>query len=469
MKPREIEHGMIPVVTPSHMQQIDASSDVPLDQLVDRAGAAVARAALGLLGGAYGRRVLVICGPGNNGADGRVAAERLVERGVRCRVVDALELPARLPTVDLVIDAAFGTGFRGGWRFPDVGDTPVLAVDVPTGLDAGTGVVAAATPVARHTVTFQAAKPGHFLGAGPAHCGSLEVADIGLDVDAPDARVVDAAAVRRWIPQRATDAHKWREAVRIVAGSPGMTGAAYLATAAAQRAGASLVALSSPGVDADHPVEAIERRVPAVDWDGTVLDDLHRFRSLVIGPGLGREEYTVASVLRCIDEAVVPIVIDGDALFALSWNEDGTPARLLEREVPTVLTPHDGEYGLLTGHPPDDDRIAAATQLVEATGATVLLKGPVTVVASPGEVPLIVDSGDERLATAGTGDVLAGIIGALLARRVPAHRAAAAGAYVHGLAVRRCAATGVIAGDLIEHLPAVLTDLLDDSEPAEPA
>lgn len=450
---------MIPVVTPAHMQAIDAASTVPVDQLVERAGTAVARAAVGVLGGTYGRRVVVVAGPGNNGADGRVAARHLLERGVRTTVVDALGLPDRLPRADLVIDAAFGTGFRGGWRFPDVGSTPVLAVDVPTGLDAATGVAGPSTPTAVRTVTFQAAKPGHLFADGPAHCGELEVADIGLEIDQPDARVVDHVAVRRWIPRRPADAHKWREAVRIVAGTPGMTGAGRLATTAAQRSGASLVAVSSPGVDADAPVEALDRRVPGFDWYSAVLDDLHRFRALVIGPGLGREEHTVASVLRCVEDAVVPMVIDGDGLFALAWNESGSPAVLVDREVATVLTPHDGEYGLLTGRRPDDDRLAAATALVDTTGATVLLKGPATVIASPGEVPLIVDAGDERLATAGTGDVLAGIIGALLARQVPAHRAAAAGAFVHGLAVQRCASVGVVAGDLVDRLPDVFTDL----------
>ena len=139
---------MIPIVTPSHMQAIDAASRVPLDQLVERAGSAVARVALRMLGGTYGRRVVVVAGPGNNGADGRVAARRLTERGVRVSVVDALGLPERLPAADLVIDAAFGTGFRGGWRFPEVDSTPVLAVDVPTGLDATTGVAGPSTPCA---------------------------------------------------------------------------------------------------------------------------------------------------------------------------------------------------------------------------------------------------------------------------------------------------------------------------------
>jgi hydroxyethylthiazole kinase-like uncharacterized protein yjeF len=447
---------VIPVVTPEQMRAIDAASDVPVEVLVERAGAAVARETLDLLGGGYGRRVTIVAGPGNNGNDGRVAARRLAERGVVVRVLDALDLPDRLPPADLLVDAAFGTGFRGDWRFPDTGATPILAVDVPTGLDAGTGVAADRTPRALRTVTFAATKPGHHFGDGPALCGEVVVADIGLAVPEPYARVVDAAAVRRWIPDRERDAHKWQQALRVVAGSPGMTGAGRLASAAAQRAGASLVALSSPGIDADAPVEALDRRIPPFDWAGAVLDDLHRFRALVIGPGLGREEYTIGSVVRCVTEAVVPVLVDGDGLFALSWNDEGRPAFLADREVPTVLTPHDGEFATMMGHPPDEDRIAAALELVEVTGATVLLKGPTTVVASPGEVPLLATSGDARLATAGTGDVLSGIVGALLARGVPAHRAAAAGAFVHGLAVQGCPPVGVVAGDLIDRLPPVL-------------
>jgi NAD(P)H-hydrate epimerase len=453
---------MIPVVTPAQMSAIDAAADEPVEDLIARAGAAVARTAIALLGGVYGRRVVVIAGPGNNGADGRVAARRLAERGVHCDVVDALDMPLDLPAGDLVIDAAFGTGFRGGWTFPDVGGAPVLAVDVPTGLDAATGEAAPGTPVAVSTVTFAATKPGHHFGAGPQHCGSVVVADIGLDVADPYALTVATSDVAAWIPQRPADSHKWREAVRVVAGSPGMTGSAHLVAAGAQRSGASLVTLSSPGIDADHPVETVGRRIPPFDWAESVLADLHRFRALVIGPGLGREDHTVPSIVRTVTDAVVPVVIDGDGLFALSWNDAGTPAFLADREVPTVLTPHDGEYGTLTGARPGHDRIAAANELVDVAGATVLLKGPTTVVASPGETSLLIDSGDERLATAGSGDVLSGMIGALLARGLDSHRAAAAGAHLHGLAVCRCSPSGVVASDLVEALPSVFADLLDD-------
>jgi NAD(P)H-hydrate epimerase len=446
---------MIPVVTPERMRAIDAAADVPVEQLIERAGAAVARQALRMLGGAYGRRVVVVAGPGNNGADGRVAARRLAERGVAVRIVEALDRPERIPDADLVIDAAFGTGFRGGWAFPSHGGSTVLAVDVPSGLDAMSGRAGPLTPRAAATVTFNAAKPGHYVADGPAFSGELVVADIGLVVTDPDAWVAEPSDIAAWIPPRPRDAHKWRAAVRIVAGSPGMTGAAHLAVAAAQRAGAGLVAVSSPGIDADAPIEAIDRRIPPFDWAGAVLSDLHRFRSLVLGPGLGRDEHTVGSVVRAALDAVVPVVIDGDGLFALAWNDAGTPAFLAEREVATVLTPHDGEYATLTGRQPGEDRLGAVQALVDMTGATVLLKGPTTIVGSPGHPPTIVRAGDQRLATAGTGDVLAGIIGALLARGVSAHQAAVAGALVHGEALRGCAPTGVIAGDLIAHIPDV--------------
>jgi NAD(P)H-hydrate epimerase len=448
--------GVIPVVTPDRMRAIDAAAPEPVDVLIERAGAAVARAALNLLGGAYGRTVAVIAGPGNNGADGRVAAERLRQRGVRVRVYEAAECPAELVGCDLVVDAAFGTGFRGSWQAPSVGASKVLAVDVPTGLDAQTGAVADGTLAADATITFAAAKPGHVLGGGPDVVGSLEVADIGLEIGEPAIAIVERSDVEAWVPRRSRTAHKWRDAVRVVAGSPGMTGAAYLTAAAAFRTGASLVTLSSPGIDAAAPIEAIDRRLAAFDWADDVLADLHRFHALVIGPGLGREEYTVPSVVRTVFESVVPVVVDGDGLFAMSWNDEGTPAFLLERQVPTILTPHDGEFALLTGSRPGPDRIAAAEGLVELSGCVVLLKGSTTVIAAPGAPTRLVTNGDQRLATAGTGDVLAGIIGALLAKGVAPADAAAAGAWIHAESALVVGAAGLVAGDLLSAIPAVL-------------
>jgi NAD(P)H-hydrate epimerase len=453
------EARMTPIVTSAEMRAIDAASDVSQAVLIERAGAAVGREAVRLLGGTYGKRVLVVAGPGNNGADGRVAADRLAERGVAVRVVEALDLPHQLPAADLVIDAAFGTGFRGGWTFPDVGRTPVLAVDVPSGLDADSGDTSPGTPRAVATVTFAAAKPGHYFGDGPAVCGRITVADIGLAIEQPHALVSDDHTVAAWLPRRGRRSHKWREPVRVVAGSPGMGGAAHLVCAAAQRAGASMVALSSPGVTASHPIETIGKPIPPTDWAAAVLTDLHRFRALVVGPGLGRGEPTVASVVQVVRDAVVPVVVDGDGLFALSWNEAGTPAFLAEREPPTVLTPHDGEYETLMGSAPGPDRIAAAQALVDVAGAVVLLKGPTTVVAAPDRVPVLVTAGDERLATAGTGDVLAGIIGALLARGMAPFEATVAGAHVHALAGRRGPSVGTVAHDLVAALPDVFADL----------
>ncbi len=455
---------MIPVVTPAEMRAIDAGAAEPVEVLIERAGAAVARVALDMLGGAYGRTVAVLAGPGNNGADGRVAAEHLSERGASVRVYDARQVPAALPDVDLVIDAAFGTGFHGAWTAPRIGTAQVLAVDVPTGLDADTGEAPAAVLRADRTVTFAAAKPGHLLGDGPDVIGDLVVVDIGLDVGSARIGIVEQRDVAEWLPRRDRRAHKWQHAVRVVAGSPGMTGAAALAAAAAQRTGAGMVVASSPGTDesslgARLPAEVVTRQLAHVDWSGAVLDDIERFGALVIGPGLGRHPATVDATVRTVGDCTVPVVVDGDALFAFADAEAGGTARLMARSAATVLTPHEGEFTRLTGSSPGRDPIGAALELAEASGATVLLKGPTTIVASPGgRVHLVVD-GDQRLATAGTGDVLAGIIGALLAMQVPAAEAAAAGAWLHARCGAALAPLGLVAGDLIAAIPHVLDSL----------
>ncbi len=450
---------MIPVVTPAEMRAIDAAAPEPAEQLIDRAGAAVARVARSMLGGTYGRVVNVIVGPGNNGADGRVAAERLAGRGVKVRVFEVETCPAVLPPADLVIDAAFGTGFHGVWRAPAIGDAMVLAVDIPSGVDGNTGSADGGTLRADVTVTFAAAKPGLYLGTGRELAGDVRVVDIGLDVSSATAHVVEASDVARWIGRRDGNAHKWAQAVRVVAGSSGMTGAAHLVTAGAQRAGAGMVHVSSPGVEGNPPIEAVSRRIPSFDWADAVLNDLYRFHSLVVGPGLGREDHTVPSVTKLVIDAIVPVVVDGDGLFALAWNEHGAPTMLLSREVPTILTPHDGEYALLTGHRPGDDRLAAARQLAADTGATVLLKGPTTVVASPSGDARLVVNGDQRLATAGTGDVLAGIIGALAATGIDVLTAGAAGAWLHAAAASFGPSRGFVASDLLAHLPDALASL----------
>lgn len=453
---------VIDVLTPAEMRAVDEEADVDVEILIERAGAAVARSAIDMLDGVYGRTVVVIAGPGNNGADGRVAAALLKRAGMRVIVHEAASVPARIDACDLVIDAAYGTGMRDVWAPPDVGETAVLAVDIVSGIDALTGVAAGPFLPATRTVTFAAATPGHVLGTGRWATGELEVVDIGLDVSRSSIGIVERADALAWFDPRPASAHKWSRAVRVVAGSTGMTGAAVLTASAAMRAGAGIVHLSCPGIDAPGPLEAVDRRVAPFDWFSAVLDDLHRFHSLVIGPGLGREDYTAPSITEVVAAATIPVVIDGDGLFALAWNPQGAPTAVRGRTRPTVLTPHDGEYALLTGSAPGPDRVDAARRLAYDTGAVVLLKGVTTIIADPtGDVALVADA-DERLATAGSGDVLAGIIGAFLASGMSGFRAAALGAWVHGAAGRACWPVGTIASDLVDALPEVLSEIWRD-------
>lgn len=452
---------MIPIVAPEEMRAVDAAAPEPAEVLIERAGAAVAQAALRMLGGTYGRRVVVLAGKGNNGADGRAAARRLAARGVRVQVLEADAVPAEVPDCDLVIDAAYGTGFHGDWWAPDPGRARVLAVDIPSGVDGRTGAAVPGVLPADRTVTFAALKPGLLMPPGSVLAGALEVADIGLDVGAARAHLVQQRDVAEWVPARSTDAHKWRAATWVVAGSGGMLGAAHLAARSAQRAGAGMVRLSIPGIGNDPaaPTEVVVRPLPSTAWHREVLDDLDRFHSLVVGPGLGRADATAASVRALVQAAPLPVVVDGDGLFALAWNPEGAAAGLRGRESATVLTPHDGEYALLRGVRVGRDRLEAARYLAAELDVVVLLKGPTTVVAEPGGDTLVVTAGDERLATAGSGDVLAGVVGALLAAQVPAFEAAAAGAWLHGMAGRRGASRGLVAGDLPDLLPLVLDDL----------
>ncbi|MEA3184129.1 MAG: ADP-dependent NAD(P)H-hydrate dehydratase / NAD(P)H-hydrate epimerase [Ilumatobacteraceae bacterium] len=451
---------MLPIVTPEEMAAIDAAAPVTSEVLIERAGAAVAWAALRMLGGGYGRTVNVICGKGNNGADGRVAARHLAARGVRVRVID-VPCPQVLPESDLVIDAAYGTGFHGTWSPPDVGDTPVLAVDLPSGVDGLTGDISGEVLAAAHTVTFAALKPGLLMPPGSVLAGELELADIGLDVRSARANLVQSSDVAEWWPERDEYSHKWRSAVRVVAGSSTMTGAPRLVAHAAMRSGAGMVSLSVPGMTlGDAPIEIVQRPLPSTAWADAALGSLERFHSIVVGPGLGRADDTGVNIRKLVLEAPLPMVIDGDGLFALGWSSEGATALLRRRTPPTVLTPHDGEYTLLKGGPPGLDRMVAARRLAADSGCTVLLKGAATIVADPDGQALVVTSGDSRLATAGTGDVLSGIIGALLAAGVKPLHAAAAGAWVHGQAGRRGARHGLVASDLPDLIPAVLEELL---------
>ena len=448
--------AVIPIVTPEEMRAADRDAPVAVEVLVERAGSAVARVALEMLGGGYGRRVVVVAGKGNNGADGRAAAARLRRRGVRVEVVDALDGPERLPPADLVVDAAYGTGFRGEYRAPDPGGAPVLSVDIPSGVDGLTGRAGDDAVRADRTVTFAALKPGLLLSAGRQRAGRVTVADIGLPVPGVRIHLVEQADVLAWVPEREPDTHKWRSAVYVVAGSPGMTGAAHLAARASLRAAAGTVRLAIPGVEPDARfLEVVGRSIPAEDWASDVLADAERAKAIVVGPGLGRDEATRSSVRRLVAEAPVPVVVDADGLHALGGGEEAAEL-LAGRRAATVLTPHEGEFSRLTGGPPPDDRIGATRDLARRTGAAVLLKGSTTVVAEPGGEVLVSAAGDARLASAGTGDVLAGVLGAFLAQGLDGVRAAGAAAFVHGRAGHLGWRRGLVAGDLLDLLPPVL-------------
>lgn len=448
---------MIPVVTPEEMRRLDAQSSVPFEILVERAGAAVARRAIAMLNGVYGRHIAVVAGPGTNGADGRVAARRLRARGAGVRVLDAETVRGRrLEGVDLVIDAAYGTGFRGHWESPEASGAQVLAVDLPSGVNGSTGESGAGVAPADVTVTFAALKPGLVLQPGRSLAGRVEVADIGLEVPEVATQVVEASDIARWCPPRAVDTHKWRAAVRVVAGAPTMAGAGSLCALGALRAGAGMVHLSHPARAGAVrcPTEVVEVSVSPTHWDTEVLEGLGRFGALAIGPGLGREDSLGEPACRVIAEAPVPVVVDGDAFAHLAAHRDGPEALLGTRRAPTVLTPHDGEVALLTGAVPGVDRIAASRDLARRFRAVVVLKGPTTVVADPAGSVRLVTSGDSRLATAGTGDVLTGIIAALAARGLAPLDAAAAGAFLHGLSASTGPRQGLLARDVVEGLVA---------------
>jgi ADP-dependent NAD(P)H-hydrate dehydratase / NAD(P)H-hydrate epimerase len=451
---------MRPVVTSQEMKAIDRSAQVSEATLIERAGWCAARQAKQMMGGCYGRHVAIIAGPGNNGADGKVAGRLLRLWGAKVCVFAPDEI-GTVESYDLLVDAAFGTGFHGEYKAPEVDGVPVLAVDIPSGVNGDTGEASANVMKADVTVTFAAYKPGHLLGSGPEYCGNLELCDIGLDVNATNPRIqlVERHDVVAALKNRQRESHKWKTALAVVAGSPGMMGAAMMSSAAAARSGSGMVRLLLPGVEgADLPIgEAVAESLPADDWARAALEAAERAKALVIGPGLGRDENTVACVRRVVESVELPIVIDADGLYALGTGEALNILR--KRNAPTVLTPHDGEFKRLSGKDVGVDRIAAVRELALETNCTVLSKGSTTTVAQPDGRVHFSNSGSARLATAGTGDVLSGVIGAFLARGVPAMEAASFAAYVHGNAAKRGYKSGLVAGDLPELLAQELSEL----------
>lgn len=442
---------MLAIVTPDEMAAVDEAAPEPVEVLIERAARHVAREAVDLMGGVYGRRVTVLAGPGNNGADGRVAAQHLARRGVRVSVVDALDAPDSLRLVDLVIDAAFGTGLSRSYLPPVLHEAQtVLAVDIPSGVDGLTGQRLGVPQQAERTVTFAALKPGHVLEPGRSLAGDVRVVDIGLDVGPGRRHAVEEADVAALVPKPSAEDHKWRSGLRIVGGSVGMTGAAWLAARAAQRAGAGMVQLAMPGARGDEgPTEAVVRPLPALGWAEGALDGLDdRIRAVLVGPGLGSDD---PESLRAMLDVAVPLVIDGDALTAEA------AAALGVRRAPTILTPHDGEW-LRIGGDGGPDRLERTREFAQSHQVTLIRKGPSTVVASPDGRIRVVTSGTSALATAGTGDVLAGVVAALLAQGSDPFDAATVAAHVHGAAGRK-GGHGLIAGDLVDSIGSILGGL----------
>ncbi len=456
---------MKPVVTPAEMNLIDAEAEEPVEVLIERAGWATARAAIEMLverGGVYGARVAVLAGKGNNGADGRRAAHHLEGRGARCLIFEVppvMSTPGDRPGgYDLVVDAAFGTGLRGQFwstQLPiEIVDSPVLAVDIPSGVHGLTGEAQGRPLSATRTVTFAAAKPGLLFEPGRSLAGKMEIADIGLDCSRANLHLLEQSDLAGW-PRRQTQSHKWNHAVAVIGGSPGMTGAASLASTAAFKAGAGyVVQVQCKGQrrEAD-PVEAVSISLAADYERGIGL--VGRCSAAVVGPGLATDDKTQRMVAGILAAGEASVVLDAGAL------QPDIVAEVVSQRGDTqplpVLTPHDGEFTRLTGGPPGSDRVADTRQAASDLGAVVVLKGPTTVIAHPDGRALISVAGDQRLATAGTGDVLAGTIGAGLALGLDPLLAAGLGVELHGQAAALGPAVGLTASNLPNLISAILS------------
>ena len=509
---------MKPVLTPEQATALDRETQargIAAEDLMERAGRAVARAARELAGGAYGRRAVVVCGKGNNGGDGLVAARRLAgwgirtsvvlledpeelrepaagniwrlaeDRGVRVRTFHERGLERELERSDVAVDAIFGTGFRGmpedEWAAAiaalNAASAPVVAVDIPSGVNGATGAVDGEAVRATVTVTFGAAKVGAILLPGAEHAGVVRVVDIGFpdDLVRADTWLTEPSDVASWLPRRDAETHKRASGVLVVvAGSRGMTGAARLIARAAGRLGAGLVTVASAR-SALPPIQAglteptflslseTEDGTISADAADALLDRLQTADALAIGPGLTTSPETVAFVRDVVRRSPVPLVLDADGLNAFV----GDGSALRDRRSDAVLTPHVGEFARLTGvkaRDLDADRPTHVRALARSAAAVVLLKGSRTVIAEPEGRVLVNVTGSPILATAGTGDVLTGAAGGLLARGMSPTEAAAGAAYLHGLAGLFAGGElgeGALAGDVCDRLPEAVAHVED--------
>lgn len=493
------------LITTDEMRRADAAAidaGTPGLTLMRRAGAAVAERARALAGDG---RVLVLCGPGNNGGDGFVAARLLAEAGLSVEVAllgarDALTGDAAAAAADwsgpvaeaagaepagfaLVIDALFGAGLSRPLEGDaaalvarlDAAGVPVLAVDVPSGLDGDAGAPRGAAVTATETVTFVRAKPGHWLLPGRRLCGPVTVADIGI----PDA-VVDGLGAQAHLngpalwgaafPHLAVDSHKYTRGHAVVLSGPAhRTGAARLAARGALRLGAGLVTVLSPtpalAENAAHLTAIMLLPCDgADDLDDTLTDE--RLNAIVAGPGLGTGAPT-RDLVRVACEAGRGLVLDADALTSFSGRADELAEMIAGGDAQAVATPHEGEFARLfkgvAAVPAEGSKLVRARAAASFLGAVVVLKGADTVIAAPDGRAAINPNGTPWLGTAGSGDVLCGFTGGLLAQGMAPFEAAAAAVWLHAAAGQRHG-PGLISEDLPELMPAVLRELLEGLE-----
>jgi NAD(P)H-hydrate epimerase len=431
-----------PLYTAEEMRTAEAGHDVRV--LMERAGRAVAEEAVSRFPEA--RSFGAVCGGGANGGDARIALEVL--RAMGHEAAEGLE-------GDVLLDGLFGTGFHGEPRSEaaelvaqlNAAEAPVLAIDLPSGVDADTGEVAGGAVQAAVTVALHGPKVGNAVGPGRFHGGELVVRDIGLE-PGETAHLLVTREILAEVPRKQPGDTKYRAAVLVVGGAPGLTGAACLAAEAAFRADAGYVAVAAP-VESLPVRETRLREAVKCPLDD-VFDIVKKARALAIGPGLGRDGARRELVRRLLAETEIPAVVDADALFELEP---------FQRTAPTVLTPHSGELAGLLGVEAswvDAHRLEAVARAVERFGCVCLVKGADTIVAAPGERVLVCGSGPASLATAGTGDVLTGTIAAFLAKGMDPRLAAAAGTTACAEAARLGPERGLVASDVVAALPDVL-------------
>jgi NAD(P)H-hydrate epimerase len=456
---------------------------VPGEELMEAAGTALAEAVAGL---APGGPVRIVCGKGNNGGDGLIAARVLRGMGFEVETLEVFDegapadLDAWLEGSGAVVDAIFGTGFEGAPREPAAAaieainrcGAPVVACDVASGVDASSGEVEGIAVEAAITVSFHAAKLGHRVAPGKWHTGELRVVPIGIPAGAPSAPVAGeiAPAVLDLAPRRGSRSTKFSSGQVTIAGaSRGLTGAVQMSSRAAIRAGAGYATVAVPA-DLEAIFEVGQPEVMSAGCPGgdgclapasakAVLAAFERAAAGVFGPGLGRDPGSVELAREVVAKVEAPLVLDADGLNAFA----GIVDRLVTRDGPTILTPHAGELGRLLGAESEEiaaHRLDSARRAAGEADAVVVLKGDDTIVTDGDRVAVNVVAAP-ALATAGTGDVLSGVIAALLARGLDPFAAACAGVLAHARAgndaARRIgAAESVIATDVIDSIPAGL-------------